>query len=171
VRAALALAAVLGLGLGAFACGDDEGEEEGPAPDVIADVRSLQDVVTADPALGPIEDAEAMVDDERQALAAELLEQGGIPAARRQVEAVEALEMTTPEGRRLRRRLKRAYAGRVEALEHYREVLARGFMEDLEYVEAMGAVREALEAVEEVDDALGEIRELPEAEERRPEVR
>jgi hypothetical protein len=147
------------------ACGDDG--EEGPPPDLVADVHRLQDAITTDPALGPIEDAEAMVDDERHALAAELLEQGGIPASERQVETVRGLELATRRGRLLRRRLARAYEQRTEALERYREVLSRGFMEDLELVEAMGGVRESLEAITEVDDELTEIRPLPEGEEER----
>lgn len=147
---------VVGLFL---ACGDDA--EEGPAPDLLTDVERLQAVITADPAIGPIEDAEAMVDDERPALSAELLEEGGIPAARRQVEAVTAVTVETPTGRRLKRRLVRAYEGRVVALERYRDVLRRGFIEDLELVEAMGGLREALDAITLVDEALAEIRPLP----------
>ncbi len=142
------------------ACGDDA-EEAGPPPDLVADAVRLQDAVTADPALGPIEDAEAMVDDERHALAAELLEQGGIPAAERQVEAVRAVELSTRRGRLLRRRLARAYEQRVEALERYQEVLSRGFMEDLALVEAMGGLREAINAITEVDDEIAEIRSAP----------
>ncbi len=157
--------AILALAL-LVACGDDD-EQEGPPPDLVADVEKLQDAITTDPAIAPIEDAEAMVDDERHALAAELLEQGGIPAAERQVEAVRDLTLGTRRGRLFKRRLARAYEDRVAALERYRVVLTRGFMEDLELVEAMGGVRESLEAITEIDDELAEIRPIPETEERR----
>ncbi len=157
IRTPLAFAIVIVLVGG---CGDD-GEQDGPSPDVVADVRALQDAVTRDPAIAPLADAEGMVDEERSALAAQMLEQGGVPAARRQVEAVEAVEVGTAEGRRFRRRLAGAYAERVTALEEYQRILSRGYMEDLEFVEAMGAVRESLDAVASIDDELGLLRPLP----------
>lgn len=101
-----------------FGCG----EEEGPSPALRADIRALRVLLIEDPARRPLEEVEAVAED-RPVEAGRRLRSGGIPAARQQVTRVEALTVTSPEGRGWRRRLERAYRDRVEALEHYADVL------------------------------------------------
>jgi hypothetical protein len=157
--------AILGsllVGLSLAACGDDDEKEGASAPDLVADVRLLQDAITNDPALAPLEDVDEAVSDDLPARASELVEAGALPAARRQVDLLEGLELTTPEGRRLKRKLLDAYRDRVGALEGYRDALARGPVEDLVLVDAMEALRQTDQAVMDVDASLSEVRPLAE---------
>src|SRR5689334_21732866 len=118
-----AIVLVLGM-LVAGACG--QGAEAVAAEQQLKnDVESLQDVMATDPALGPLEEVEAEVDNERPIHASEMLRSGAIPAARRQMDRVEALVPVTDRGRTLQTRLGEAYRKRLEALEAYRVALAR----------------------------------------------
>lgn len=158
-RALLAAAVLL------CACGDDD---EGPSRELEADARLLSEAMVEDPAAGALEEVDEAMLDDLPARAAELLESGAIPASRQQAERVEALEMSTAEGRRLRRRLLDAYRARTAALEQYREALARGHVEDLRLTDSMRAQREAHERLLDIDEALAGIlgREEPERERR-----
>lgn len=126
----------------AAACGDGAAPE-GPPPGLRDDARTILEVASDDPTVGALEEVDDAVLENLPTRAAELLERGAIPAARRQAERLDRLEVSTPEGRRLHRRLLEAYRDRTEALEAYRESLRRGEVEDLRLVEAMGAQREA----------------------------
>ncbi len=150
------------------ACGHDggraeDGEHEPPPPDLVTEVRALQRVITDDPALTPLEDVDDAIRQQRPVLAAQLLETGAIPAAERQVEALEGTRVTTPEARRFRRGLIDAYRRRIDALDTWKGVLAQGGEEDLALVDAMSAVRAADEAVLDIDHQMQEVRPIPEA--------
>lgn len=159
-RAAAALSLLVLVG-----CGDDEG----PSRDLRADARALSEIVVDDPAAGALEEVDDAMLDDLPARAAQLLEEGAIPASRRQAERVRALEVRTTEGRRLRRRLLEAYRARTTALEQYREALERGHVEDLKLTDSLHAQRDAHDQLLEIDAELGRIlgREEPEEERRR----
>ena len=142
---------VVALGLlllGGLANGCEEDEPEGPPPALRDDARAMQAIVADDLVVLSLEEVEAAVDDDLPVRAASLLERGAIPGARRHREALEAFEPSTPEGRRLKERGAEALKQRSEALEAYREVLARGLVEDdLALLNAIRAQRAAEEEV------------------------
>lgn len=131
-----------------------------------ADAARLQELLGSDPARVVLQEIEQAVDSERPVMASEMIEQGGLPAVRRQIERLQAVEMTTQEGRGLRTRAVRIHRARVAALESYRDALARGIgTEDEELLTAMRAYAEAeLEIVSLYDD-LAAIRPLAPSEE------
>ena len=137
-----ALAALLAsLASSALGCG---GEPEGPAPALRDDLGVLHAILDADPAIEPLARVEQRLADERPVHAAELLESTAIPAAARQVAALEEARMTTDEGRDFQRRLVAAYRQRASALETYREALAGGVTQDpLVVIDAVRELRRA----------------------------
>ena len=140
--------------LGVVACG---AEDEGPSPSTLADLSALQRLIARDPAVEPLSLVEERIDDERPVHAAQMLRTTGIPAARRQVEAIEGATVQTAEGRRFKRRLRDAYRARVSALEAQQEVLEGGVAVDpLEQLTALRAVRQAQEQL------LGVVRQMSE---------
>ena len=146
--------------LAGFAAGCDEDEPEGPPPALMDDARAMQQIVADDLVVLSLEEVEAAVDDELPVRAASLLERGAIPGARRHREALEAFEPSTPEGRQLKERGEEALRQRSEALEAYREVLARGLVEDdLALLDAVRAQRaaedEVLAFMNALDSVLG----------------
>ncbi|MBX3272550.1 MAG: hypothetical protein KF729_19985 [Sandaracinaceae bacterium] len=135
-RAGLALFASFFL-----ACGS---EPEGPAPALRDDLTVLHAILDADPALEPLARVEQRVADERPVHAAELLETTAIPAATRQVAALEEARVTTDEGRDFQRRLVAAHRQRASALESYRAALAGGVTQDpLVVIDAVRELRRA----------------------------
>lgn len=137
------------LALALAACG--AGEEDGPPPDVVADLTTLQRLIDRDPATEPLELVERRIDEERPVHAAEMLEHTGVPAAERQVAAIRDARVGSDEGRRYQRRLREAYQARVEALDAYRVVLEGGVSVDpVEQLDAMRGVREAEEGLLEI---------------------
>jgi len=146
------------VGLALAACGADE--DPGPSPALRDDLTQLHLLIDRDPAVDPLDLAERRVDEDRPVHAANTLETSGIPAARRQVEAVRAAELSTAEGRRFQRRLRDAYQARLDALGPYQQVLSGGVAADtVELLDAMRGVRVAqeqlLEVVREMNDRLG----------------
>jgi hypothetical protein len=159
VRGALALTSLLAL----LACGDDE--PEAPVADLVGDAAAIQRVMADDLAMISLEEVEEAVDEDLPARAAELLEQGGIPNVRRQREAVAALEPGTPEGQALQTEALELLDARIDALESYREVLARGLVaDDLALLDAIQAQRRAEEAITGFFGRLEAIHPLPETE-------
>lgn len=145
------------LALLAFGCG--ESSEDAPAPaNVRADVGAIQLALSDDLSLLAIEEAERLVDDDRPVLAATRFRDGALPAARRHVERVRALALTTEEGRQLRAEAVTALEARVSALQRYAAALDRGIVEDYELAEALRVQREAEAAVEAVFDRLEALR-------------
>jgi hypothetical protein len=139
----------------AVACGDDDAPEP-PAPELVGDVRALQDALADDTTTRGLED----VDDVAETLpvrAAGMLTSGVIPAARRQADAVEAVAVSTEQGRALKAQALGACRARVTALEEYVPLLERGREEDYALVANLRAQREADEAIVAVLDALDAI--------------
>lgn len=158
MRAALALALL------ALFAGCDEDEPEGPPPDVVTDAAAIQRVLADDLAMLSLDEVENAVDDDLPARAAELLERGAIPNVRRQREAIAELAPGTDEGRALQTEALELVDARIEALESYREVLARGLVQDdLAMLDAIRAQRRAEEAITGYFDRLEAIHPLPEA--------
>lgn len=129
-RLALALAGALLLG-----CGDDEAETA--PPDVGADARAIAEVMDADECGPAIDDAMHAMDTERPVMAAGILAESALPAARQQLGRLEAVEAATPDGRTLRSRALRIHRARITALEHLRDALARGPVEDEALLDAI----------------------------------
>ena len=155
------LALGLALAVAGWGCGDDD---EGPSPDLKADARALSLAMVEDPAAGALEEVDEAMLDDLPARAAELMERGAIPASRQQTARIEALEMSSVEGRQLRRRLIEAYRARTRALEQSQRVLARGDVEDIALTDSLRAQREAHDMVLAVDDELAIILDRPEPE-------
>lgn len=143
-------ARALVIGLLLVACGED-----GPPPGLVADVTRLDELVAADPALDPIDSAEA-IEDDRPVHAARLVRTAAIPAAERQVAAFDEVETTTPRGRSFARRLRRAYQDRLDALHTWRDVLEQGVSVDP--VDSLDAIRARREAQEELLQAVEAMR-------------
>ena len=124
------------------------GEDEGPSPNVLADLALLHELIDRDPSTEPLELVERRLDDERPVHAAQMLRTTAIPAANRQVERIERAAVTSDDGRRFRRRLVAAYRTRVTALEAQQVVLEGGVGADpLEELTALRAVRQAEEGL------------------------
>ncbi len=109
-----------------------EEEAAGPAPAVVDEANALRLVIVQDPAQGPLQEVERAMTQRRPVLAAQLLRTGAIPAARRQVERVEATRVREAALVAARRRTLAAYRDRVAALERYERVLVRGGTDDAE---------------------------------------
>lgn len=119
-----ALAAVLMLAIG---CSDGE---EAPPPTLGADVRALAEILDTDPTGTALDDAMQAVDTGRPVMAAGILGESAIPAARHQLERMEVLRASSPDARTIYARAMRVQRARIAALEHYRDALARGPVED-----------------------------------------
>ncbi len=126
------------------------GEPEGPSPTLLDDITTLRQVVIANPAANPIASAERAADD-RAVLASRLLQSGAIPAARRQIEAVQAAEVGSAEGRGWKERLETAYRLRVDGLEQWRTFLAAEGRDEEQLLEATSTLRRAEVSVVQID--------------------
>lgn len=162
------LAVIAALAASAALCAGCEDEPEGPPPGAAREAAALRRILDEDPALGPIEDVDGAVDEDRPVLAAERIALGALPAARRQVERVERADIRTAEVRAIQAEAVEAYRHRVEALESYRAVLARGTVEDLALHDALRAQRVAGEELVAVYEKLDAIAPLPEERRREP---
>jgi hypothetical protein len=122
-----AAACALALGWCALGCGAGD---DAPPPTVGADARALAAILDSDPTGPALDDAMQAVDTGRPVMAAGILSADAIPAARRQLERMEQLHAASSDGRSLYLRAMRVQRARVAALEHYRDALARGPVED-----------------------------------------
>jgi hypothetical protein len=147
---------ILSLAGSLWIAGCDEGHPEvaPESPEMRSDREALREIVATDAAAGPLEEVENMISVGRPVLAAELLHNGAIPAAHRQVERVVAFEPTTDIGASLKREALDVYGGRVEALGAYQRALERGQVDDLILLDAIGGVRRATTALLELDRKL-----------------
>lgn len=119
------------------ACSSGDSARVG-APEV--DAARLQELLGSDPARALLSEIERAVDSERPVMAAEMIEQAGVPAIRRQIARLEDAPMATREGRRLRTRAVRIHRARADVLARYGAALARGIdTEDEELLDAMRA--------------------------------
>jgi hypothetical protein len=138
-------AACTALAAALIGCGDDAAP--GPPPELRDDARLLAEVLADDDTPQALVEVDDAILDRLPVRAAELLESGAIPAARRVAERVEAAEVRTVEGRQVRSRVLSASRARVEALEAYRDALRRGDVEDLRLAATLRAQREAESAL------------------------
>lgn len=129
------------------------GEPEGPSPAVIEDVDRLRLVMIEDPAQQVLAEVDRVADD-RPVLGAQMLRTGGIPAARRQVAAVERVRVDTEIGQRTQRELRAAYDARLSALQDYEQVLAAAASDDEALLHALHAMSEADRQLLAVHDAM-----------------
>ncbi len=160
MRGALALA----LGLVLVACGGSEGEA--PAPrSVRTDVMRLQAALTDDPAQLVLDEVDDAVARQRPVMAADLLEDGAIPAVRRHIDTLQHLEMATGEGQTYRTRAIRLLRARLTALTHWQTALARGIgHEDESLLDALHEAAEAERALADFHAELATVRPLEGAE-------
>ncbi len=147
----------------ALAIGCSGGPPEPPAS-LATDVRTLQRAITSGRELSALEDVENAIDDDLPVRAAELLEAGAIPAARRHAAELDTLSMASEEATALRDEGKRLVEGRVAALEAYRDVLQRGLVEDIELLAALRGQREAEDAIDAFLGRLDQLNPLPDLE-------
>jgi len=136
----------------------------GPTPEeqraIEGDVRALQDAMGADATPNSLAEVDRAVAEDKPVLAATLLANGAIPAARQQVSAIEAITVQSDRGAKLRTEALRVYRRREAALEVYRRALERGVVEDESLVHALHAQRTAEEALVALDRKLEKIRPL-----------
>ena len=144
--------AALLVALAACSVGCSE-EPEGPSPAVIEDIDRLRLTMIEDPAQQVLAEVDRVADD-RPVLASQLLRTGGIPAARRQVAAVERVRVDTEIGRRTQRELRAAYDARLSALQDYERVLAAAASDDEALLHALHAMSEADRQLLAVHDAM-----------------
>ena len=95
--------------------------------------------------------------------AAEVMRTAAVPAVRRQMERVGALQLRSVEGRALQERMLRAYRTRLRAIEQYAAALARGELEDETLLLAVRAHRLAEEEVLAVIGAAQQLGQPPRA--------
>lgn len=145
----------------AAACGAEQEPEEASATER-GDVDALLEAFNADETLAVLEEADRFVADDLPARAGEMLESAALPAMRRQRERVSALSVHTDLGRRMKATALERLRAREESTTTYARVLARGLVEDLAFVEASAAQRQAEAALLDLGDELQAIRH-PEA--------
>ncbi len=130
-------------------------------PAELDDVQHLQAALVEDPAQLVLDEVDEAVARQRPVIAADLLDDAAIPAVRRHIQALQALELGTPRGQTLRTRAIRLMRTRVTALEHWRDALARGIgHEDEELVGALHETAEAEHAIAMFHQELAAIRPL-----------
>lgn len=129
------------VGVFVLACGEEAAET--PVVDVAADARALAAVIDDDQCGPAIDDAMHAMDTDRPVMAAEILGESAVPAARQMLSRIELLRPTTSDGRTLRTRGLQAGRARVAALEHLRDALARGPVEDDVLLDAIHESAEA----------------------------
>ena len=150
------LAAVLVASLLSAACGSSKPDATDPRV-LRADGATLTAAIARDPAPQILGEADGMIDDRKPVRAAEVMRTAAVPAVRRQIERVGALQPRSAEGRALQERTLRAYRARLRAIEQYAAALARGEIEDETLLLAVRAHRLA---EEEVLDVIGAAQQL-----------
>ncbi|AKF07150.1 hypothetical protein [Sandaracinus amylolyticus] len=149
------------VALASIAVACSGGGESGPSASVQADAAALQELLGSDPSRTVLREVEDAVDGERPVMAAEMIESAAAPAVRRQIERLQHASVSTQEGRRLRTRAVRVHRERLNALERYGQLLARGIgTEDTELLDAMHAYADAELAIVALHDDLAAIRPL-----------
>lgn len=113
----------------ALGCGEDT-TPVAPSEAEPADARALAEILDSDPTGQAVDDAVRAVDTRRPVMASGILANGAVPATRLQIDRIEALAPASPEGRALRTRALRIHRARLTALEHYRDALSRGEVDD-----------------------------------------
>lgn len=119
------------------------------------DVERLQNALTEDPAQMVLEEVDQAIASDRPVMAADLIDHSAIPAVRRHIDSVQAVDMRTSSGRNLRGRAVRLLRHRLTALEHWRDALARGI--DHEDDALLTAIHENAEAEHAIFELLSEL--------------
>ncbi|MFO0681058.1 MAG: hypothetical protein U0234_03355 [Sandaracinus sp.] len=146
------------LAIALAACGSTE--ERAPRS-VRTDVQRLQAALTDDPAQLVLDEVDDAIARQRPVMAADLLEDGAIPAVRRHIDTIQHLEMTTSEGQTYRTRALRLLRTRVTALIHWQTALARGIgHEDESLLDALHETAEAEHALADFHAELATVRPL-----------
>ncbi|MFK7997986.1 MAG: hypothetical protein AB8H86_00265 [Polyangiales bacterium] len=130
------------LALALAACGSSD-EPTGPTTSERGEVDAVLEALTGDEAILVLEEADRFVADDLPARAAQMLESGALPSMRRHIERVEALEVSSALGRRLKSSALEKLRARETSTAAYARILARGLVEDLAFVEASAAQRQA----------------------------
>ncbi len=115
---------------------------EGQSESIVADANALRTIVNEDPAPDRIAEVEEVAD-AHPVRGAELLANGVIDAARRQVQRIGSAQVSTREGRRWKERLHRAYAKRLEGLNEWHRYLNDAATDDARLLLATMKMREA----------------------------
>jgi hypothetical protein len=151
-------AAILGVVLLAACSGS--GQIVAPV-DERNDAEHLQNALAEDPAQLVLEEIDQAIASDRPVMAADLIERSAVPAVRRHIDAVQAVDMGTSAGRTLRSRAVRLLRHRLTALEHWQAALARGIdHEDEALLEAIHENAEAEHELFELHRELAMIRPL-----------
>ena len=153
----LALATFCGVALTLAACGSSA-EPVGPTVSEQGDVNAVLEALTQDEAILVLEEADRFVADDLPARAAQMLESGALPSMHRHIERVDALVVGTPLGRRLKTSALEKLRARETSTAAYARILARGLVEDLAFVEASAAQRQAEAALLELAEEIQAIR-------------
>lgn len=153
-----ALAALCGLVLSLGACGSSEDEPTGPTVSERSEVEAVLRALNEDEAISVLIEADRFVADDLPARAAQMLESGALPSMRRHIERVEGLEVATPLGRRLKTSALEKLRARETSTAAYARILARGLVEDLAFVDASSAQRQAEAALLELAEEIQAIR-------------
>ncbi len=130
-RLVCALIAALAVG-----CGEDAPAVE-PSVAEPTDARALAAILDDDPTGPAIDDAVRAADTRRPVMASGILANSAVPATRLQIDRIEAWAPESPNGRTLRTRALRIHRSRLTALEHYRDALARGEVDDEVLLDAL----------------------------------
>lgn len=152
-----ALAALCGLTLTIAACGSSE-EPTGPTGSERSEVEAILRALNEDEAISVLIEADRFVADDLPARAAQMLESGALPSMRRHIERVEALEVESVLGRRLKTSALEKLRARETSTAAYARILARGLVEDLAFVDASAAQRQAEAALLELAEEIQAIR-------------
>lgn len=139
-----------------------ECDHSAPVPQSeLDDVERLQNALTEDPAQLVLDEVDDAVARQRPVIAADLLDEAAIPAVRRHIAAIQALELGTSQGQTFRTRAVRLLRARATSLEHWRDALARGIgHDDEELLDALHEAGEAEHAIAEFLTELAAIRPL-----------
>jgi hypothetical protein len=147
----IALACTVVLLLAACECEHVEAVPAGERDDV----ERLQAALTEDPAQLVLDEVDDAVARQRPVIAADLLEEAAIPAVRRHIEALQALQLGSSQGNTLRTRAIRLMRNRATALGHWHDALARGIGHDDEVL--LDALHETAEAERAIGELLAEL--------------
>ena len=150
---------VFGVFALAFACSHSEEDKK-------RDGRTIQELAARDETGVALAEVDALVDQDKPYLAATTLESGPIKLARAQLRRAENLSahvLKTDEGKALRMRFIRVYRSRVDCLEAYRRVLARGAADAQALLRSLQCQSQAEHDLVALDDAVKSLRRLRES--------
>ncbi len=137
VLCALLLAACVGV-----ACG-------GPEESVVEDgeeVESIRVLMASEQVLTALTDVDRFLARDLPVRAGDVIETQVLPGLEAQVRALEALSLSSEAAQTVRGEVRGLLVARQEAHDRFRRALARGLVEDFEFVQASQGTREADQA-------------------------